>query len=662
MTTTRRGYWAGGIWRRLFVVIGATVMVLWFMLALSILLFARVQEDYSDLAASHVPRLALSSELAEYSARLAGLATAILGRQTEDQDLLAEIKRVSVQLSSALQDPAWTDPLPANAPDVRRIAETPGDVEGELLTLLALFENRRALSDALADRIERLRWLNVDIQDEVDPILNDYTFNIEAMMRAIGAADERSVREDLVRRIGDERTLRNTIAQIGGDAATAVTLIIQGSVAADPLQLERFSDLTNDMLVRVAETVDTIPSKPEFLTLRQSVAGLREVAQGEKGVFALRKDWLTQELRVYARIQSLQDGITALQANLTEVAESEKRSVLASVDGAAQRLRTTMAWLIGATILVGIAGVAALFGIVQKGIIAPLQQLTDAMMGIAEGERTGALPPVTGDEIGRMAQAVGAFQSSIRARDEAIDDLHRTQAELVQAGKMAALGNLSAGISHELNQPLAAMKYRLHLLRSARDTHDASQVDRQIGRISALAERMEAIIAHLRRFARRADQERVPLSLGEAIDNAIALMRGKIDAPGITLKVQDASRAASVVGDPILVEQVLVNLLSNAVDAIEDAGGTGEIEIAGARAGQDFVLTISDTGIGLGDLAPEVAIDPFVSTKSAGRGMGLGLSISYNIARDLNGDFRLEPGEKGGARAVLQLPSGDSDD
>ncbi|MBL6431038.1 MAG: HAMP domain-containing protein [Alphaproteobacteria bacterium] len=64
-----------------------------------------------------------------------------------------------------------------------------------------------------------------------------------------------------------------------------------------------------------------------------------------------------------------------------------------------------------------------------------MQQLTDAMMGIAEGERTGALPPVTGDEIGRMAQAVGAFQSSIRARDEAIDDLHRTQAELVQAGK-----------------------------------------------------------------------------------------------------------------------------------------------------------------------------------------------------------------------------------
>nr|MBP9047145.1 sensor histidine kinase [Tabrizicola sp.] len=119
----------------------------------------------------------------------------------------------------------------------------------------------------------------------------------------------------------------------------------------------------------------------------------------------------------------------------------------------------------------------------------------------------------------------------------------------------------------------------------------------------------------------------------------------------------DAAAEARVMGDAILIEQVIINLISNALDAIEERNGDGRITLDATLTGGFVDLAVRDNGIGLGDLSPEEAVNPFVTSKEAGRGMGLGLSISYNIAKDMGGDLVLAPAPDEGVVARLRLPT-----
>jgi C4-dicarboxylate-specific signal transduction histidine kinase len=170
---------------------------------------------------------------------------------------------------------------------------------------------------------------------------------------------------------------------------------------------------------------------------------------------------------------------------------------------------------------------------------------------------------------------------------------------------------------------------------------------------------MEAIISHLRRFARRSDNKREPLRLGDQIAGAVSLSAGPDRAGGRQISRQRRrAQRRRVMGDAILIEQVIINLLSNALDAIEERrAATAGSRWMPRRTGGFVDLTVRDHGIGLGDLSPEEAVNPFVTSKEAGRGMGLGLSISYNIAKDMGGDLVLAPAPGQGVVARLRLPT-----
>ena len=158
------------------------------------------------------------------------------------------------------------------------------------------------------------------------------------------------------------------------------------------------------------------------------------------------------------------------------------------------------------TIGAAAGGLAILFYYIRPSIIQPMENLTTAMRQIADGKPHMLNDlPVRDDEISHLEIAVNAFQNSVTERDQAIQDLHQTQNELVQVGKMAALGNLSAGISHELNQPLGAIRQRLRLAQKAAKKNDTTNLNVQLTKIDDLVNRIERIILHLRRFARRSE-------------------------------------------------------------------------------------------------------------------------------------------------------------
>ena len=232
--------------------------------------------------------------------------------------------------------------------------------------------------------------------------------------------------------------------------------------------------------------------------------------------------------------------------------------------------------------------------------------------------------------------------------------LRKTQSDLVQAGKLAALGQMSAALSHEFNQPLSAARNyadnALVLIERGR-IEDARA---NVGRISGLIDRMSSISRHLRNFARKPNQKLTNVPLDLVIGDTVELINWRVKSAGIELSLDIEDGPLTVIGGPVRLQQVLVNILTNAIDAAE-TGTDRRIDLTARRENDRAFVTIRDHGPGIASGLGERIFDPFFSTKGVGKGLGLGLSISYNIIKDFGGELRVENHPKGGALFTIQL-------
>lgn len=231
----------------------------------------------------------------------------------------------------------------------------------------------------------------------------------------------------------------------------------------------------------------------------------------------------------------------------------------------------------------------------------------------------------------------------VTERLEAEARLKRVQADLVQAGKLSALGEMSAGISHELNQPLMAIRSFAENAQAFLERDNAAKAAENLGRISELARRMGRIIKNLRAFARQESETITNVELTAVVEAALEMTMGKVARAGVTLD-WTPGEPVWVRGGEVRLQQVVMNLLSNAVDAMSDSSETDKrIEIrifAGQDGGTPTRLTVADTGPGIAE--PDKIFDPFYTTKEVGasEGMGLGLSISYGLIQSFGGRIR----------------------
>ncbi len=247
------------------------------------------------------------------------------------------------------------------------------------------------------------------------------------------------------------------------------------------------------------------------------------------------------------------------------------------------------------------------------------------------------------------------LQVEIDERKRTEGQLLKTQADLVQTGKLAALGQMSAAIAHEINQPMAAIRTftasaRLLLGKGKRD-----QVGQSLEEISSLTERMGKITGELKTFARKAPVEYQVVDLREALKRAIALMQTVCEQEGVTVQLRDLGDLVPVSGDIIRLEQVFVNLLRNAADAMQECD-ENTILVTLRRINDLVIVIVEDNGTGIEPEIMDQLFDPFFTTKDVGKGVGLGLSISYGIVKDFGGNIRAENLEAGGARFVVEFP------
>lgn len=652
----------GSIWTRLLVAVGLISCIAALLLAAGMALVLRAERDFRDLAQESIPRVALAGELAEFTGELAALSAAIMTGALNPDAAPAQIApRVAAAargVTTVLAAPALRDA--AAAADLRA-------AEADLRLALAGFQGVTARLDALVLDLQRadeqLRWTHGDVQDQAAAILDDLSFNMESELSLLLADTGQHGTAGTILNL--DRQLRDRLQRLSAEAATLVALLLQARAVVDPATLEQVERLGHDTLDAIALLRADLPERIDLALMMEGMDRLIVLAQGDQGIFALMREHIALRADSVGYLSQAQGALGRMQLRLTDIGRVERLAAQTAADAAAGRILTGAAWLAVLTLAGVLSGAAVLLLFVRNRIVRPIRGLTGDLVEIADATLSDQPHRLHGeDEISRMGHALGVFRSlvtdlqaahqelslEVAERRRMVERLEQTQRELVQAGKMAALGQMSAAISHEINQPLAAMRHRLHNLRQSQPNAVEG-----IARIEALADRIAGTVNHLRRIARRSDHRRVRVRLAEPVSATLDLLHHRVRETGTTVSCDPALEQVAVAGDEILVEQVLLNVLGNALDAIADTGQPGQIRLQIASAGAETVeLRITDTGSGLGGRSGAELVDPFFTTKDPGKGLGLGLSIAFNVMQDMGGHLDIRAGA-GGQGAQVRL-------
>lgn len=252
-----------------------------------------------------------------------------------------------------------------------------------------------------------------------------------------------------------------------------------------------------------------------------------------------------------------------------------------------------------------------------------------------------------------LVDANTRMESKLSELGEAERMLRATQDHAIQAGKLAVLGQMSAGIVHEIAQPLTAMRILSENARKLLSVKEFAEADGNMIEIGDLCRKAGSIVGELKGFAQKSVETFEPVLVGQVISDAVALVRR--ESEGVEFDVPPTSHSVWISGNSVRLEQVLINLLRNSIDAMKDSAHKC-ISVRMELDERHVVLRVRDTGGGISPEAVERLFEPFFTTKAPGHGLGLGLAISASIVQAMHGEMRAANHVDGGAEFVLKLP------
>jgi PAS domain S-box-containing protein len=241
-------------------------------------------------------------------------------------------------------------------------------------------------------------------------------------------------------------------------------------------------------------------------------------------------------------------------------------------------------------------------------------------------------------------------------------ELKAMQETLVQAGKMAALGELAAGIAHELNQPLQAIRgyaqeLELEVAPFVSAVPQKADIESHLKQIVTGVDKMSSIIKYLRTFTRKSTEGYDWVDIHGVVTEAMQMLGRQLESRGVEVVKFFSEGLPQVFANPVQLEQVFINLATNARDSIESTGrGSGRIEIHTRLSGKFVEVVFKDDGVGMDERTKSKAFNPFFTTKEVGSGMGLGLSLSYGILNKLHGSILVESELGKGAEFLVRIP------
>ncbi|AON55619.1 ATP-binding protein [Herbaspirillum seropedicae] len=315
----------------------------------------------------------------------------------------------------------------------------------------------------------------------------------------------------------------------------------------------------------------------------------------------------------------------------------------------ARMQRTAMLWTMACALLMVALAISLLAWYQHRRRLEERMASRDALRRAA-----AELEQRIAERTGQLTAANQALEARYEKLQQTESLLRTTQNELVQAGKLAMLGQMAAGVTHELNQPLTAIRAFADNAVKFLARGQSAQAVENLEYISSASATMGKIIAQLKGFARKSGEAVACVDLSQAIEASSLLLASECQKLGATISI-DIRAAACVTGDVVRTEQVLINLLRNALDAVEEAEHKRiavVLEVAGGHA----LVRIRDSGGGIADEVAPHLFEPFFTTKSSSKGLGLGLAISSSIVQAMNGQLSAHNHEEGGAEFVVRLP------
>lgn len=423
----------------------------------------------------------------------------------------------------------------------------------------------------------------------------------------------------------------------------------------------RLEELSDGIRARLSESA--VPAPPA--QLNQQLDQLLRLVSREGELFQLKNDELDLRYQESYLLKISQNHIRQLATQIGQYTQQVNRNIDLEIEQiSAAMQRSSLLTLILSLISLGLA-VAVSWLYVRKNVLSRIHHLQLCMRAIASGQLDTRVAIRGQDEVAAMArdlqhfqqtalkeaQAQQRLQTEIHERLVAEQQLRKTQQELIQAGKLAALGQLSVAITHEINQPLTAISSHLHSAGLWLDRQRPDRVHNSLSRIRALLDKTANITRHLKGFARKADSTTAPVKLLPVIEAATELVAPRAARCAISISCTPEQQ---VCAEPIRLEQVLVNLLSNALDAVADTAQPS-IQINCRDDDTQTIVEVTDNGQGIDADQLDQIFDPYYTNKAPGAGLGMGLAISYNIMQDFNGQIsvRSQPGK--GSCFRLQL-------
>lgn len=552
-----------------------------------------------------------------------------------------------------------------DAPERQQIKQTLSDSRQLLARLDRSLYNMFIAREKVNEITARINWLHDDFSAEMNSLVQDFSWQQGALLDQM----EENPRAALHR-------LQENLRSVQGEQQQVYTLArIENQIVGD--LRDRLADVQSNAegngniaghirylsyLKKTAEeNMRPLEGHPSTVTLRQTIDELLDTGMADNKMPAAIGEYIQAQKTLQQVTQAKDSTLARFRAQLdTQLRDSHNKMQIFN-----QRLEHTMrlsgGLILVATLLALMLAYLLNHYFIRSRLVKRFTLLNQAVVHIRLGDVNAAIPVYGEDELGRIAKLLRHTLSQLNQQRRQLEleiaerksvetHLRSTQDELVQTAKLAVVGQTMTTLAHEINQPLNALSMYLYSARTAINHGQTENAGQTLIKAAGLISRIDAIIRSLRQFARRseADAPADQVSLRHAFLAAwdlLALRHKPLDG---TLTLPDG--APSVLGDEVRIQQVLVNLLTNALDAALDAP---HIQVTWEPVAEGWQVTIADNGGGWPLALADSLLKPFITSKQVG--LGIGLSISASLMTQMGGHLRLASTLTQNACVVLQF-------